>query len=97
MNDDGTVKQSLKVKYKFLLHQSNNKRVDYSILSTKYKCIRWFPLRLTRFPAGERWGQQDVGHGVVATGRGALRLRSLIASLRGLNCSLFPWDIELTS
>ncbi|WP_146553572.1 hypothetical protein [Rummeliibacillus sp. SL167] len=29
--------------------------------------------------AGERWGQQDVGHGVVATGRGALRLRSLIA------------------
>ncbi|WP_186725937.1 hypothetical protein [Rummeliibacillus sp. SL167] len=25
---------------------------------------------------GGCWGQQDVGHGVVATGHGALRLRS---------------------
>ncbi|WP_186725904.1 hypothetical protein [Rummeliibacillus sp. SL167] len=47
--------------------------------------------------AGERWGQQDVGHGVVATGRGALRLRSLIATLWGLIYSLFPRDIEFTS
>ncbi|WP_146550056.1 hypothetical protein [Rummeliibacillus suwonensis] len=53
--------------------------------------------RLARFPAGECWGQQDVGHGVVATGRGALRLRSLIATLRGLIYSLFPRDIELAS
>ncbi|WP_146552460.1 hypothetical protein [Rummeliibacillus sp. SL167] len=46
---------------------------------------------------GECWGQQDVGHGVVATGRGALQLRSLIATLRGLIYSLFPRDIEFTS
>ncbi|WP_146548095.1 hypothetical protein [Rummeliibacillus suwonensis] len=32
--------------------------------------------RLTRFPAGECWGQQDVGHGIVVTGCGALRFRS---------------------
>ncbi|WP_312755995.1 hypothetical protein, partial [Rummeliibacillus suwonensis] len=48
----------------------NFKRVDYPIFSTKYKGIHWFPLRLARFPTGERWGQQDVGHGIVATGRG---------------------------
>ncbi|WP_146549086.1 hypothetical protein [Rummeliibacillus suwonensis] len=53
--------------------------------------------RLARFPAGECWGQQDVGHGVVATGRGALQLRSLIATLRGLIYSLFPRDVELAS
>ncbi|WP_146552539.1 hypothetical protein [Rummeliibacillus sp. SL167] len=40
--------------------------------------------------AGECWGQQDVGHGVVATGRGALQLRSLIATLWGLIYLLFP-------
>ncbi len=81
---------------KFLLLYFN-KFVDYPIFFTKYKGIHWFPLRLARFPTGERGGQQDVGHGVVATGRGALQFRSLIASLRGLNCSLFPWDIEWTS
>ncbi|WP_186731271.1 hypothetical protein [Rummeliibacillus suwonensis] len=46
--------------------------------------------RLARFPAGECWGQQDVGHGVVATGRGALRLCSLIATLRGSHLFAFP-------
>ncbi len=46
---------------------------------------------------GRMLGQQDVGHGVVATGRGALRLRSLIATLRGLIYSLFLRDIEFSS
>ena len=65
--------------------------VDYAIFSINIERIRWFPLQLARFPAGERWEQHDVGHGIVATGHGALRLRSLIATLvQGLNCSLFP-------
>ncbi|WP_186731491.1 hypothetical protein, partial [Rummeliibacillus suwonensis] len=48
-------------------------------------------------PAGECWGQQDVGHGIVATGRGVLRFRSFNRSVQGLICSLFPRDIELAS
>ncbi|MBO2537047.1 hypothetical protein [Rummeliibacillus suwonensis] len=47
--------------------------------------------RLTRFPAGECWGQQDVGHGAVATGRGALRLRSLIANRYAVGSHLFAF------
>ncbi len=40
--------------------------------------------------AGECWGPQDVGHGVVATGRGALQLRSLIACAAGSHLFAFP-------
>jgi hypothetical protein len=66
------------------------KRVDYPIFSTKYKGIHWFPLQLARFPTGERWGQQDVGHGIVATGRGVLRFRSFNRFAVGSQLFAFP-------
>ncbi|WP_186725899.1 hypothetical protein [Rummeliibacillus sp. SL167] len=37
--------------------------------------------------AGECWGQQDVGHGIVATGRGALRLCPLNCSCGAFSSS----------
>ncbi|WP_186725915.1 hypothetical protein [Rummeliibacillus sp. SL167] len=40
--------------------------------------------------AGECWGQQDVGHGVVATRRGALQFRSFNRYAAGSHLFAFP-------
>ncbi|MBO2535696.1 hypothetical protein [Rummeliibacillus suwonensis] len=46
--------------------------------------------RLARFLADECWGKQDVGHGIVATGRGALQFRSFNRYAAGSHLFAFP-------
>ncbi|MBO2535261.1 hypothetical protein [Rummeliibacillus suwonensis] len=46
--------------------------------------------RLARFPVGECWGRQDVGYGIVATGRGVLRFRFFNRYAVGSHLFAFP-------